>query len=85
MKMKCPEGGTGCSFDGVEYTADDKGVVDVPAEAGSALLDHGFTVVQGNAQDTADADAAEAERLAAEQKAADQKAADDKAASKKAR
>lgn len=43
-KMKAPEGGTGCSFDGIEYEVDSKGCVTVPEEAVPVLSDHGFTL-----------------------------------------
>jgi hypothetical protein len=46
-KLNAPEGSTGCSFDGVEYTVDEKtGTVEVPDEAVASLLDHGFTVAK---------------------------------------
>lgn len=44
MKMKAPEGATGCSFDGVEYEVVD-GEVTVPSEAAGALMSHGYEVI----------------------------------------
>lgn len=41
MKLKAPEGCTGCSFGGQEYKVK-KGIVDVPDEALFALREHGF-------------------------------------------
>jgi hypothetical protein len=42
--MRHPEG-IGCSFGGISYYADQSGVVQVPAEAVSHLLSHGFVVI----------------------------------------
>lgn len=50
VKMKVPEGGTGCSFEGEEFVADAKGIVEVPAEAVATLQDHGFVVVKQEAK-----------------------------------
>lgn len=44
-KLIAPENATGCSHEGVEYDVDEKGFVEVPEEAVSALLDHGFKTV----------------------------------------
>ena len=45
IKVSHPDG-VGCSFGGVTYDADAKGVVAVPAEAVSALAAHGFKPVE---------------------------------------
>ena len=34
---------TSCSFDGVQYDADEDGAFEVPPEAVAALVEHGFT------------------------------------------
>lgn len=43
--MQAPEGGTGCSHDGVAYECDADGQVIVPVEAVPDLLSHGFKVL----------------------------------------
>lgn len=45
VKMKAPEGSSGCSFDGEEYKVAKDGTVEVPAEAVAQLMNHGFVVV----------------------------------------
>ena len=45
MKLLAPQDASGCSFDGKEYEVDEKGFVEVPAEAAAALAPHGFTAV----------------------------------------
>lgn len=45
VKMKAPEGTTGCSFNGEEFKVAKDGTVEVPAAAVAQLMDHGFTVV----------------------------------------
>lgn len=45
VKMKAPEGTTGCSFNGEEFKVAKDGTVEVPAEAVAQLKDHGFVVV----------------------------------------
>lgn len=48
IKLQCPEGGTGASFDGKEYKADKNGVIKIPAEASPDLIRfHKFTVFIG--------------------------------------
>lgn len=42
--MEAPDGSTGCSFAGEAYDADEDGFVQVPPEAVSTLLEHGFTL-----------------------------------------
>jgi hypothetical protein len=42
-KLKCPENCDSASFDGVEYPAEDSGLIEVPDEAVAALMFHGFT------------------------------------------
>ena len=44
VPMRHPEG-IGCSFGGISYYADQSGVVQVPADAVSHLLPHGFVVI----------------------------------------
>lgn len=44
VMMRCPAGGSGCSFDGVNYDADEEGLVMVPQEAVATLQDHGLKV-----------------------------------------
>lgn len=43
VKLKAPEGSTGCSHSGIEYEAIG-GIVEVPEEAVADLLPHGYTV-----------------------------------------
>lgn len=43
VKLKAPEGSTGCSHNGNEYEVVD-GIVEVPEEAVADLLPHGYTV-----------------------------------------
>ncbi len=43
-KMRVTEGSAGVSFNGVEYTADDNGIVDVPEAAVEELKNHGLTM-----------------------------------------
>lgn len=42
MKMKCPTDVTSVSWGGETFEADSKGVVDVPASAAAALIEHGL-------------------------------------------
>lgn len=48
-KLKAPDNCEGCSHDGQEYPVDDKGFIEVPDEAVTPLLDHGFTTVPSKA------------------------------------
>lgn len=43
-KMKCPDGVTHVSVQGQEFQADKNGVVEVPGEAVSDLLNHGLVL-----------------------------------------
>lgn len=43
VKMKAPEGSSGCSHEGISYQAKD-GIVEVPRAAVEALKSHGFTL-----------------------------------------
>lgn len=46
IKLQVPTGGTGVSFGGKNYTADKKGIVEVPVEAVNDLIQyHGFKAV----------------------------------------
>lgn len=55
VRMKAPDGCTGCSNDGIQYTVK-KGVVIVPDKIVTALYPHGF-VVDGAADVQDDAEA----------------------------
>jgi hypothetical protein len=41
--LYAPEGITGCSYNGVEYTVSEEGTVEVVNEAVNSLVEHGFT------------------------------------------
>lgn len=43
-KLQAPEGCGQFSVEGVEYTPDKNGVVEVAPEHAASLLDHGFTI-----------------------------------------
>lgn len=46
IKLQVPTGGTGVSFGGKNYTADKKGIVEVPVEAVNDLVQyHGFKTI----------------------------------------
>lgn len=42
-KMKCPANCDSVSVEGEQFEADENGFVDVPEEAVSAVMSHGFT------------------------------------------
>lgn len=44
MILKCPDNCSGCNYEGVEFTPDKKGHVDVP-DAAAVLFGHGFVLV----------------------------------------
>jgi hypothetical protein len=46
-KLKAPEGATTCSWSGDVFDVDSTGHVHVPAAAVGALVDHGFTLIEG--------------------------------------
>lgn len=47
VRLRAPEGATGCSWNGVEYPVDKKGRVAVPEAAIGALMAHGFATLGG--------------------------------------
>ena len=52
VKIKSPPGVSSVSFDGVEYLADKKGVIEVPAECLGELSAHGFMVESHQDEDS---------------------------------
>jgi hypothetical protein len=43
--LKAPKNVGSCSHDGEQYQVDDDGLVEVPAAAVAALVEHGFEIV----------------------------------------
>jgi hypothetical protein len=43
--MSAPEGVTGCGIDGVDYQADDQGVVEVQSDHVASLVNCGFVAL----------------------------------------
>lgn len=74
VKLKCPKDCGSASVAGVEYQADENGVIDVPVEHAQILYGHGFEqIAESDAEALAKAQADAQAKADAEKAAADAK------------